>query len=523
MVANIPSFAGKTTQKAAVCHGALDLRVVSLSSGAHLPLRPAFWLRTDVRSANAQEDKPVRAPKANEVQVAMGVTGLCGSDREYQVGGVRVGRSCTCGPLLSSSLGWSCIWRQGRLCWLDAGALDAELLTDGSMHGARQELPCLAGCVALPFLRALQLQACCARLSSLSRSSSKLAPLAGRLRAVHYYVHGANGTFKIQDPLVLGHESCGIVTALPEPVPANCHLKVGDRVALEVGISCRICKYCKDGRYNLCTSMRFCSSAKTHPHLDGTLCEVMNHPFDLVHKLPQGVSMTEAALAEPLSVVLHAVRRAKLAPASRVLVLGAGAVGLLAASLVKACGASTVVAVDIEQAKLDFAKQMGWADFTYTLPKGPRVSGAESLEAAKAAWETMRASEVIKGSGVEGLEDGFDAVFECTGVEVCMQMACYAAATGGKVMFVGMGTANMLLPASACLLREVDLHGVFRYANTYPEALALLGSGKLGEVSKMVTHRYPLDRAVEAFEAVKGGRDADGKPVIKVVVGNELE
>ncbi|BEI86581.1 hypothetical protein CcaverHIS002_0608680 [Cutaneotrichosporon cavernicola] len=386
MTVATPSFAGKTTQKAAVCHGALDLRV---------------------------EDRPVREPKEGEVQVAMGVSGLCGSD-------------------------------------------------------------------------------------------------------LHYYLHGANGTFKIRDPLVLGHESCGIVTA----VGPNTNLSVGDRVALEVGISCRTCSYCKDGRYNLCPNMRFCSSAKTHPHLDGTLCEVMVHPAHLCHLLPKGVSMTEAALAEPLSVVLHAYKKAALRPGAKVLVIGAGAVGLLAASLVKACGASTVVSVDIEETKLGFAKEMGWADTTFTLPKGPRVSGAESLEAAKANWDLLKASPAIVENG---LENGFDAVFECTGVEPCMQLACYAAATGGKVLFVGMGTPNMLLPAAATLLREVDLHGVFRYANCYPEALALLGAGRLGDVAKMVTHRYPLDRAGEAFEAVKAGRDAEGKAVIKVVVGTELD
>jgi L-iditol 2-dehydrogenase len=334
------------------------------------------------------------------------------------------------------------------------------------------------------------------------------------LTPVHYYLHGANGTFKIRDPLVLGHESCGIVTA----VGPNTHLAVGDRVALEVGISCRTCAYCKEGRYNLCPGMRFCSSAKTHPHLDGTLCEAMVHPAHLCHKLPAKVSMTEAALAEPLSVVLHAYKKAALRPGARVLVIGAGAVGLLAAALVKGCGASTVVQVDIEEPKLAFAKEMGWADATFTLPRGPRVSGTESLAAAQANWDLLKASPAA-----EGLEAGFDAVFECTGVEPCMQLACFAAASGGKVLFVGMGTPQMLLPAAATLLREVDLHGVFRYANTYPEALALLGSGRLGDVGKMVTQRYSLERAGEAFEAVKAGKDKDGKPVIKVVVGAELD
>jgi L-iditol 2-dehydrogenase len=131
--------------------------------------------------------------------------------------------------------------------------------------------------------------------------------------------------------------------------------------------------------------------------------------------------MDVAALAEPLSVVLHAYRRAKLQPGARVLILGAGAVGLLACSLARASGATSVVAVDIEQAKLDFAAQMGWATGTYALPKGPRVSGFDALEVAKSGWEGLKASEAV--AGVEGLSDGFDAVFECTGVESCMQLA----------------------------------------------------------------------------------------------------
>lgn len=101
---------------------------------------------------------------------------------------------------------------------------------------------------------------------------------------MHYYNHGANGVFKIRAPLVLGHESCGIVTALGPDLPATSTLKVGDRVAMEVGMSCKSCKFCKQGRYNLCPSMRFGSSAKTFPHLDGTLREVMTWPVELCHK-----------------------------------------------------------------------------------------------------------------------------------------------------------------------------------------------------------------------------------------------
>lgn len=253
---------------------------------------------------------------------------------------------------------------------------------------------------------------------------------------LHYYAHGANGSFKIQAPMVLGHESCGIITALPESEDsAASGLKVGDRVALEVGISCRLCQFCQRGRYNLCSKMRFASSAKTFPHLDGTLCEVMNHPVHLVHKLPEGMDLTLAALAEPLSVVLHAYRRARMEPGARVLVLGAGAVGLLACALAKASGATTVVVVDIEEEKLKFAKEMGWADEVFCLPKGARVSGAESLEVAKKNWEGLRESPAVQET--LGLEDGFDAVFECTGVETCMQMACFVSVDWVEVLISG--------------------------------------------------------------------------------------
>ncbi|XAO21361.1 hypothetical protein I312_100110 [Cryptococcus bacillisporus CA1280] len=318
---------------------------------------------------------------------------------------------------------------------------------------------------------------------------------------LHYYLHGANGTFKIRDPLVLGHESCGIVTAVGSNVNTGFNLKM-----------------CRQGRYNLCANMRFASSAKTYPHLDGTLREVMNWPAELVYKLPPGLELPLAALAEPLSVVLHAYRRAHLTPGARILVIGTGAVGLLTCALARASGCTSVVAVDIEQGKLDFAAQQGWTTSTFCLPRGPRVSGVEALEAAGKAWEALKASDAVQS--VEGLEDGFDAVFECTGVESCMQMAPMAAAIGTKVLFVGMGTKVLALPCGPSLLSEVDLIGVFRYCNTYPDALSLLASGKLGDVSKMASHYYSLDQAVEAFEDLKRGRDKDGRTVIKPMVGN---
>ncbi|EGO03885.1 hypothetical protein SERLA73DRAFT_84062 [Serpula lacrymans var. lacrymans S7.3] len=325
---------------------------------------------------------------------------------------------------------------------------------------------------------------------------------------LHYYLEGRNGDFALQAPLVLGHESAGIVTAVG---PGVKNLITGQRVAIEAGIMCNHCDYCSKGRYNLCKGMRFCSSAKTFPHSDGTLQDRMNHPAHVLHPLPDSCSFEQAALAEPLSVLIHASSRAGLKPGQTVLVFGVGAIGILACALAKSYGASRVVAIDINQARLDFAKANGFASQTYCLPMSDKAKTSED--------QLNRAKETIQLALREfGEVDGFDLVFECTGAEPCIQMSIHAAITGGKVMLVGMGSRNLVLPLSAAALREVDIQGSFRYANTYPTALQLLASGKLKGVEKLITHRFALEDTSRAFELLARGKDEDGNMVLKVMI-----
>ncbi|THU79591.1 GroES-like protein [Dendrothele bispora CBS 962.96] len=342
---------------------------------------------------------------------------------------------------------------------------------------------------------------------------------------LHYYMLGRNGDFAIQAPLVLGHEAAGVITSVgPGVLENHPHLVPGTRVAVECGVMCRECKYCHSGRYNLCKSLRFCSSAKTFPHLDGTLQEKMNHPAHVLHPLPDNLSYDLAALAEPLSVLLHAARRAATlsshyAQNKTVLVLGVGAIGLLACALAKASGATRVCAVDINQDRLDFAKKEGFAESVYCLPLPSKQPAATANNANKD--EALKRAKDNAAIALEtfGEPDGFDVVFECTGAEGCILMSVFTALTGGKVTLVGMGTSTITnFPLAAAALREVDLIGSFRYADTYPEALSLLGS-----ISKLVTHKYHLRDAQKAFELVAKGRDAEGKMVLKVVVGTEGE
>ncbi|OAL56462.1 GroES-like protein [Pyrenochaeta sp. DS3sAY3a] len=331
---------------------------------------------------------------------------------------------------------------------------------------------------------------------------------------LHYYRHYRNGDIIVQEPMSLGHESAGVVVAVGSEVS---NFKVGDKVALEVGLPCEQCGRCKEGRYNICKDMRFRSSAKAFPHAQGTLQDRINHPAAWCHKLPENVSLDVGAILEPLSVAIQASKRAQLAASSTVLVFGAGAVGLLVAAMAKISGAATVVIADIDAGRVQFAIDNKFAHRGFTVPLKRGATIEEQLEIAK---ET--AAEIGKLTRESGSPVGeVDAVFECTGVPSCVQAAIYANRPGGKVLLIGMGTPIQTLPISAAALREIDIIGVFRYANTYPTGIEVVS--KKGpdypDFSKLITHRYKgLDSTVEAFEMAARTKDDSGNLVIKVVL-----
>jgi len=239
----------------------------------------------------------------------------------------------------------------------------------------------------------------------------------------------------------------------------------------------------------------------------------MNHPAHVLHPLPGNCSYELGALAEPLSVLLHAASRAGLQQGQSVLVFGVGSIGLLACALAKSKGASRVVAIDINQTRLDFAKSNGFAEDVHCLPVGERAKTAE--EGLKQAKE-----KIASALSQFGEEDGFDLIFECTGAEPCIQMSVHAAITGGKVMLIGMGSRNVLLPLSTAALREVDIQGSFRYANTYPTAIDLLSSGKLENIGRLISHRMPLKDTAKAFDLLSRGKDDSGNMVLKIIMGS---
>ena len=348
---------------------------------------------------------------------------------------------------------------------------------------------------------------------------------------LHYYTHGRNGNFVLQHPLVLGHEASGIVTALPNssninsglPQPAAGSLKVGDRVALEVGFPCRICNLCASGRYNLCPALRFKSSAKTHPHLDGTLQALVTQPEAMCHKLPEIVTFEQGALVEPLAVSLHAINRSTKGQAvnlagSTALVLGAGAVGMLTAAALAVLGVSQIVIADIDEKRLQIAAEMAGGRFRLRTFVIPRKAPSPTIEATLEVASTL-ADEIKQ---IADLTSGFDRVFECTGVPSCVQLGIYASIAGGALVLVGMGNPIQTLPLGAAALREVDIVGVFRYANQYPAAINLFASGKLeGVAEALCSHRVSLADGEKAFRLASSAslpREDEGRVAVKVIV-----
>ncbi|KAF3061473.1 Sorbitol dehydrogenase [Daldinia childiae] len=370
---------------------------------------------------------------------------------------------------------------------------------------------------------------------------------------VSYYKKFANGDLCACAPLSLGHESSGTVVAVGPQVGG---FKVGDRVALEVGVPCGQCGICRKGRYNLCKKMRFRSSAKSVPHYQGTLQERINHPAIWCHKLPDQVSFEAAALLEPLSVAIHAVNRATPTPGSTALVIGAGTVGLLTAAMARQSGCTSVTITDVDAGRVGYALKKGFATHGFVVPNPSNTSSGSSVFTDSGSSTPLDPGamtpaslfsnsihdrlETAKGLAADILsltrpplslqdddeDEGVDVTFECTGKEACMHTSLYATRPGGKVIMVGMGTPIQTIPMSAAHLREVDILGIFRYANTYGTGIRLLstqGQGGAGftlpSLDDMVTHRFKgLGAAKHAFELASRTMDDDGNLVLKVVI-----
>ncbi|KAL7269108.1 L-arabinitol 4-dehydrogenase [Rhizina undulata] len=312
---------------------------------------------------------------------------------------------------------------------------------------------------------------------------------------VHFWHAGCIGPMIVTDSHILGHESAGEILRVH---PSVTHLKPGDRVAIEPNIPCHSCAPCLTGRYNGCESVLFLST----PPVPGLLRRYVTHPAKWCHKLPPTMSFEDGSLLEPLSVALAAVDRSGLKLGDAALICGAGPIGLVALLCAKAAGAEPIVITDIDAGRLKFAQELVAGKpgtlKTFLVPRGKSV---EEL-----------AKDVVATMGQEP-----DIALECTGVESSISSAIHAVRFGGSVFVVGVGKNEMSFPFMRLSTREVDLKFQYRYSNTWPKAIRLVDSGVLGDVRKLITHRFGLEEAVDAFKV-----SADTKSgAIKVLIVNK--
>jgi D-xylulose reductase len=280
--------------------------------------------------------------------------------------------------------------------------------------------------------------------------------------------------------MVLGHESAGTVVEVGSEVKS---LKKGDRVAMEPGIPCRHCNRCKEGKYNLCPDMAFAAT----PPYDGTLAKYYVLPEDFCYKLPENMSLEEGALMEPLAVGVHITKQSNLKHGDTAIVFGAGPVGLLCCAVAKALGASKVIAVDINEERLEFAKSFA-ATSTFVPSK---VSAAENAQ---------------KLCEAAGIPDGADVAIDASGAEPSVQTAIHALRMGGSYVQGGMGRDEITFPIMAACTKEIKLSGSFRYGpGDYAMAVDLASSGKI-DVKKLISRKVNFEDAEQAFEDVKAGK-----------------
>ncbi|MFV0492913.1 MAG: L-idonate 5-dehydrogenase [Pseudorhodobacter sp.] len=287
---------------------------------------------------------------------------------------------------------------------------------------------------------------------------------------LHYYHNGGFGTVRLREPMILGHEVSAHVAELGPGVEG---LRVGQLVAISPSRPCGTCRFCREGLRNQCLNMRFYGSAMPFPHIQGAFRqEIVAEDWQCVPA--DGLSPGEAAMAEPLAVVLHAMRMAGDLMGKRVLVTGCGPIGVLAILAARRGGAAEIIATDL-------------SDFTLALA---RKCGADRvINMAENAGELAE----------YGADKGhFEALFECSGAAPALAAGITAMRPRGVVVQLGMG-GDMALPMQAITVKELYLRGSFRFHEEFATGVGFMQKGLI-DVTPLITHTVPLDRAREAFD-----------------------
>ncbi len=286
-------------------------------------------------------------------------------------------------------------------------------------------------------------------------------------------------------PVVQGHEVGGVVAALGKRVTG---LKVGDKITFMPQVTCGKCYPCTHGMYHICESLKVMGF-----QTGGAAQEYFALPAENVLKLPDHMSLDEAALIEPISVAAHAIARGGGAAGKKVLVLGAGPIGNLTAQVAKASGATAVMITDISPYKVDKARKCG-IDFVVNTAK-------EKLSDA-----------ILRHFGPEKA----DLILECVGAEATITDAILNARKGTTIVVVGVFGKKPHVDLGLVQDRELSLIGTLMYQQVnYERAIELVASGKM-KLDEMVTHRFPFDKYLDAYETIEASKGDYLKVMIEI-------
>ncbi len=302
---------------------------------------------------------------------------------------------------------------------------------------------------------------------------------------VLYYRTGGTKKRPITEPFILGHEISGIVEKKGVKVE---NLDIGDRVAVEPGITCGRCIYCKSGKYNLCKSVKFLAT----PPVDGAFVEYISHKADLVYRLPSGISFDEGALIEPSSVAFYSVMKSGLKPSMSSLILGAGPIGLLVLKIAKISGSFPLCILDMDEYRLSLAKELG-ADFTLN----------------------AKNKNIVQALADSGYDSEYDVVFECTGVETVISNSVFLTKKGGTIIMVGIFDGVVPLRTKEIIDREINVKGTYRFANVFGDVIKLV-ERKMLNVKSIITHTFNFDDIKKAFEVADKRLENCVKIIVRV-------
>ncbi len=301
---------------------------------------------------------------------------------------------------------------------------------------------------------------------------------------LHFYEMGRIGDYVVNGDFILGHECSGVIVDVGDDVTG---LKIGDRVALEPGITCGTCQYCTSGKYNLCPSVEFLATPPYH----GSLKNYIAFPENMCFKLPDNVSTMDGALIEPLAVGFHAANQGGVKDGDTVIILGAGCIGLVTLLACKAKGAKKIIMVDLIDSRLEAAKRLG----------------ADIIINPNNADVTAEVSKIC---------DGGDVIIESAGAVAAVQSTAYLVKRGGSIVLVGLAPENEIkFDFMQIMNKEAEIKTVFRYRYIYPEAIKAVADRKI-DIKGIVSHKFKFEDSKEAFDFALENKTEVIKAVIEL-------